>query len=340
MEKIRIGVICPSEIAHRRFMPALDKLPDLFEFRGIAVANEAEWTGKLSDDIKEKELQKAGAFIEEYGGTIYNSYASLIADDRIDAVYLPLPPALHYQWAKSALEHGKHVFVEKPSTTCVKDTKQLIETARANQLALHENYMFVYHSQIEKIKGIMSDKGLGDIRLIRADFGFPKRPENDFRYNKELGGGALLDCGGYTLKLTNLLMGMGAHIDAARLFYNYQNIDLYGSVQLSNHTNVAQVSFGMDNEYRCSLEIWGSSGTLRTGRIFSAPDNLQCTIEVEHNHETEKIEIAPDDTFKKSLMHFSRCVLDNDIREKTYGQILEQSALVENAFRLANQEEK
>ena len=182
-----------------------------FEYVGLAVATEEEWSGTVKVDGKERqpvasEYAKAENFQKTYGGKIYTGYSSLLSSD-IDAVYIPLPPALHYKWAKLALESGKHVLLEKPFTTSVKDTEDLIAIAKEKELAVHENYMFVYHTQLDYIKQQLVADVIGDIRLFRIDFGFPFRGVNDFRYNKELGGGALLDCGGYTLKLATYFLG-------------------------------------------------------------------------------------------------------------------------------------
>lgn len=331
MKKIRIGIICPSEIAFRRFMPALSKLSKTFVFGGVAVANEEEWIGQLSNDLKSAELKKAHEFVEQYGGKIYKSYTSLLEDKNIDAVYLPLPPALHYQWTKMALMNNKHVLVEKPSTICAADTEELIELANEKNLALHENYMFIYHKQLEVIKEALDKGDVGEVRLIRADFGFPKRGANDFRYNKSLGGGALFDCGGYPVRLLSYLMG-DIQIDSSKLIYNEQDIDLYGSAQVSSEKMVGQLSFGMDNEYRCNLEIWGSHGTMTAKRIFSAPDNFICHINIEKQQQITTIEVESDDTFKKSIITFSYCILDNDKRVENYKQLMKQSKLVEDLW--------
>ena len=211
MNKIRIGVICPSEIAFRRFMPALSEI-DSFEFAGVAIASAEEWSGEYNNNIHDSETNKACAFTDNYGGRIYESYLSLIEDSTVDAIYLPLPPALHYVWGKKVLENNKHLFLEKPSTTSMTNTAELITLAKENNLALHENYMFVYHSQIDEICKIIESGEIGEVRLYRIAFGFPRRSENDFRYNKALGGGTLLDNGGYTVKLASLLLGDTAQV--------------------------------------------------------------------------------------------------------------------------------
>ena len=103
----RIGIICPSEIAFRRFHPAL-KEAACFEYAGVAIASKEEFVG-ATDEILAKERSKAQTFVDNYGGKIYEGYRNLIESNDIDAVYLPLPPGLHYQWAKVALNVGKHI---------------------------------------------------------------------------------------------------------------------------------------------------------------------------------------------------------------------------------------
>jgi dTDP-3,4-didehydro-2,6-dideoxy-alpha-D-glucose 3-reductase len=124
---IRIGIICPSEIALRRFLPALKGLTG-FQFAGVAYASIAEWPGANDNTIQE-ERTKAEQFTEAYGGIIYDSYNNIIQANDINAIYIPLPPALHFQWAEKALAAGKHVLLEKPATTSLAETSKLLEMA-------------------------------------------------------------------------------------------------------------------------------------------------------------------------------------------------------------------
>ncbi len=330
MNKIKIGVLCPSEIAFRRFMPALKKL-DNFEYIGLAAATRREFTGDNSDEIMPSELEKARNFSEQYGGKIFSGYNSLITSSKIDAVYIPLPPALHFKWAKAALESGKHVLLEKPFTTNLSDTNTLIELAKSGNLAVHENYMFVYHSQLEWIRNKLTEGAVGDIRLIRIDFGFPFRGANDFRYNKALGGGALLDCGGYTLKLASVFLGESARITTSHL--NGKDgfeVDIYGSATLVNDNGLAaQVSFGMYNSYKCNLEVWGTTGTLFTGRILTAPEDFEPVVTVKNTEGMQDYTLPSDDTFKKSIEFFEKCVKNSAERIGNYNAICIQSKLVE-----------
>ncbi|MBE6901200.1 MAG: Gfo/Idh/MocA family oxidoreductase [Ruminococcaceae bacterium] len=330
MDKIRIGVLCPSEIAFRRFMPALMK-NERFEFVGISSASAEEWFGQPTEELVSAERAKAQNFINNYGGRLFSSYNELLSCPDIDAVYIPLPPALHHRWAKAALKHGKHVLLEKPFTTCAADTEELISLAKSNSLAVHENYMFVYHTQLDWIKNKINEDAIGDVRLIRIDFGFPFRGANDFRYNKELGGGALLDCGGYTVKLASMFLGSRARVTASQL--NSKDgfeVDIYGSATLTNDDGLtAQVSFGMDNSYKCSLEVWGSTGTIYTNRILTAPDGFEPVVVIKQGNEEQSFTLSADDTFSKSIEHFGNCISDSSMRTAHYDDIISQSGLIE-----------
>lgn len=327
---IRIGVLCPSEIAFRRFMPALKQL-DRFEYVGLAAATEREFSGADSDQVRDSELEKAEKFAAEHGGKIFSGYESLMTSDEIDAVYIPLPPALHFRWAKKALECGKHILLEKPFTTSLEDTKELIAIAENRGLAVHENYMFAYHTQLDWVKEQINSGVIGDVRLIRIDFGFPFRGANDFRYCKALGGGALLDCGGYTLKLASMLLGDTVRVTESQLCgKDGFEVDIYGSATLKNDNGLtAQVSFGMDNSYRCSLDIWGSTGSIYTNRILTAPAGYAPVMTINNADGEKNVELPTDDTFRKSIEAFADCISDSKKRADKYAEIIRQSGLVD-----------
>lgn len=311
---MRLGIVGCSEIAFRRFMPAVEMV------EGIEVVAVAE----------EYDQSKLEPFCKEYKIEGMDSFEQLIQREDIELVYVPQPPALHYEWARLALLAGKHVLIEKPSTIQYTDSEKLVHLAEEKGLALHENYMFQYHSQIEQIKNMISEGMIGEVRNLRCDFGFPMRAANDFRYNKQLGGGALLDAGGYTAKLATLFLGSTIRVDAARLnMLPDFEVDMYGSVQFSNEAGVVcQSSFGMDNGYRCSLEVWGSKGRIYTNRIFTAPENYNPVVFVETAQKKEEIILDTDIHFKKSIEEFVDQIKNVEKRKKMYDEILLQAKLV------------
>lgn len=343
---IRIGIICPSEIAFRRFMPALKKAESEIAFAGIGYANPEEWFGDISNvpieaikEQQERERAKAKTFIDAFGGKIFAGYKELIEAKKVDAIYLPLPPALHFKWAKLALESDKHVFVEKPSTCYLKDTEELISIAREKKLALHENYMFVFHNQIKELNEIIAQgTQVGKPRIFRITFGFPRRTLTDFRYNKKLGGGALLDAGGYTMRYATELLGKTARVTTAQVNYDPDfEVEIFGSATMVNDEGLtAQLAFGMDNDYRCDIEVWGSKGTITSGRILTAPVGCVPNYTLKQNQEYSQHNFSEDDAFYKSIQRFVRCVEEDDVRLENYGILLKQEQLVQQFRELSH----
>lgn len=317
MQKIRIGILGAADIAYRRFLPALSKTED-FIFAGVAVASEE---GKT----------RAQKLVNEFGGNVYVGYENLLRMPDIDAVYIPLPPSLHYAWADKALMMGKHVLSEKPCTTGVEDTKALIRLAEEKQLVLNENYAFTLHRQIRKIKELLSSGEIGEMRLIRSAFGFPYRRSDDFRYHKELGGGALLDCGGYVIKIAQLFLEGDIRVLASVLHQTEKHdVDMYGSVVLEDcNLTEAQLAFGMDNAYRCELEIWGSKASIFAPRIFTPPAEMETQIIVKGQAE-KCIKVEPDDQFVHVIEYFRACMEDREKSRQARETILRQAQLMES----------
>lgn len=336
---IKIGIICPSEIAFRRFLPALQKANDKIQFSAIGIASPEEWFGDLTNiscehiaEQQTRERTKVQSFIDQYGGEIVVGYGNLVSSDLIDAAYIPLPPALHYKWAKKALEAGKHVFVEKPSTTSLADTDDLINIASLKGLALHENYMFIYHEQLNAIDKVVKSGEIGNVRLYRISFGFPLRQLNDFRYNKILGGGALLDAGGYCIRYANYLLGGNAKVVTAKTNHiEGFEVEMYGSATMVNDSGtVAQLAFGMDNDYKCDIEIWGSKGTITSCRILTAPADFIPTYTIKKNQDVETHTLPADDAFLKSIERFIACIECEQTRKEEYNIIHTQESLIED----------
>ncbi len=317
MKKIAIGILGAADIAERRFLPALKK-SDRFTLAGVAVSSVAR-------------QEKAEKFTAAYGGKVYIGYEALLCDAAVDAVYIPQPPALHYQWAKQAIACGKHVLLEKPATIRLEHTQELVRLAREAGTAIAENYAFCYHRQVAAIRSVIESGQLGELRLIRAAFGFPHRDSRDFRYEASLGGGALFDCGGYTLKAAQLFLGDDICVKTSKLnFTDSHEVDLFGSATLENIDGLtAQVSFGMDNCYKCELEVWGSKGYVLAPRFFTPPADLETTIMVKTGDGDETLQAGADDQFCHLIEVFADCIKDPQEAQRAAAAMLRQMKLVD-----------
>lgn len=315
MVREKFGILGTADIAYRRFLPAL-KLDNESEYVGVAT----------------RYLDKAEKFVNTYGGRIFEGYEKAVEMSGITSMYIPLPPSLHYIWGMASLENNKHVFMEKPCSVSVDNTVRLVNKARSSNLVLYENYGFLYHKQLAQIKKLVwEEKILGDVRLIRINFSFPRRLGNDFRYDKELGGGALLDCGGYTVRLAMELLGKDILVDTAKLNYVREcEVDMYGTATLqSADGGIAQLAFGMDNGYKCELEIIGQKGWIRAPRIFTAPADCETTLLTNIDNSDAVISIGKDNQFFNALRVFNELIKDSGKRQEVYEDIICTAKLVE-----------
>lgn len=320
---ISIGILGASEIAFRRFLPALQKDPR-FHYVGVAY-------------YREQDAEKVKAFKEQFGGEVFFGFDSLIRNPKVDAIYVPQPPALHYQYGKQVLEAGKHLFMEKPFTTDETKTKELVELAKAKDKAAIENYMFRFHKQINRFIEIAHSGVVGQLDHFEVRFAFPLRQLNDFRYNKALGGGALLDCGGYTIMLSNILVGGDGQVTPNKPLFEKEKgfeVDMGGSGTIvSSSTRIrCDFSFGMDNEYACYAKAFGSKGVLVAPRVLTAPSDFDVKFQLFNLDQTtllEEIEIGIDDSFLKSIDNFYNAVTSSEKREENYSRILKQAHFIE-----------
>ena len=151
----------------------------------------------------------ADAFAERYGiERAYGSYAELLADDRIEAVYNALPNAMHHPWTMAALAAGKHVLCEKPLAVTADQARQMFDEARRRDRVLVEAFMYRAHPLTHKAIELLRGGAIGDLRLIRTSFCYcTNKIDGNVRFSTDLAGGALMDIGCYCTSLCLLAAG-------------------------------------------------------------------------------------------------------------------------------------
>src|SRR4051794_32806887 len=102
----------------------------------------------------------------------FGSYEELLASDEIDAVYIPLPNAMHKEWSIKALQQGKHVLCEKPLAASAADVREMIAAADASGVKLMEAFMYRFHPATSRLLELIKDGAIGTPRVIKATFGF------------------------------------------------------------------------------------------------------------------------------------------------------------------------
>lgn len=314
MKKLRIGVLGCANIAKRTVIPTIKSIP---RFELVAVAS--------------RTIEKANAFASQFDCEAIEGYQNLVNRADIDAIYMPLPTGLHEAWVLPCIEAGKHLLIEKSLAMTYESAQLMVKKAAAKGLVMMEDFMFLYHSQHQKIKELIAADEIGEIRSFKSSFGFPPfRDADNFRYNQALGGGALLDAAAYTIRASQLFLGRDLTVAAATLNYPQgKEVDIYGGAFLKGpNGSFAQLAFGFDNYYQCNYEIWGSKGKLIAHKSFTPRNSEKPLVTIEKQDRKLSINLAADDHFVNILNEFIRRIDEKDI-EDSYLEILNQSRLVQ-----------
>ena len=158
--------------------------------------------------VGSRELARARAFADEHGiPAAYGSYEELLGDPSVEAVYNPLPNTLHCEWSIRALEAGKHVLCEKPMSSSVAEVEEAFDAAERSGFLLTEAFMYRHHPQTERLRSLVAEGAIGELRLMRSVFSYGLFDEGNIRLRTEVDGGSLMDVGCYCISGSRLLAG-------------------------------------------------------------------------------------------------------------------------------------
>ncbi len=246
----------------------------------------------------------------EYKCEGFLDFEEMIDIDDIDIIYLSTPPGVHYQQAKKSLLSNKHVWIEKPLTTNLDSTIELIEISVSRGLSLFECLMYQFHPQFNELNQYIRNDSLGKIIDITCRFCLPFMPESGFRFNKELGGSCMYDVGIYPISLI-LSLFEDAKIEILDSNISFDNsddqIDSKGSVRLliNSETN-CNLFWRYNSSYRNEIEIWGENSSLNTKKIFSKDNEYVPVFSISDiNGNSEEIVIKSANHFYEMLETYS-----------------------------------
>jgi predicted dehydrogenase len=226
--------------------------------------------------VGSRDAQTAAAFAAAHGlARHHGSYAALLADAELDAVYLPLPNTLHAEWAIRAMESGKHVLCEKPLALGLDEARAMFDAARRHGVVLLESFPYQFQPQTFDLLALLQEGAIGAVRSVQACFGFTlPNPQDNIRMKPELGGGALLDAGSYPLSLIRMAMGCApqrVHADATWATTGV-DISLAATLHYADGRR-AQLSCAMDAANHRRATIVGSKGTIETEYLNHTSDH-------------------------------------------------------------------
>ncbi|NBM17014.1 Gfo/Idh/MocA family protein [Streptomyces sp. GC420] len=316
---VRVGVMGCAGIAVRRMLPAFAECP------GTEIAA-----------VASRDPAKAQRVAERFGCRPVHGYAELLELDDVQAVYVPLPAAMHAQWVEAALNAGRHVLAEKPVTTDPADTERLVKLAGGLGLAMMENVMFVHHPRHEAVRRLVADGAIGELRSFHSSFTIPPLPDDDIRYSPELGGGALADVGVYPLRAALHFLGPELDVVGARFSQGPgRRVETSGAALLSTPGGVtAQITFGMEHAYRSVYELWGSGGGITVDRAFTPPGDHATVIRLHRGGNVEEIRLDPFDQVAATVTAFATAVRARTVPDNR--DTLRQAALLDEIQRSAS----
>jgi len=180
-DKIRWGIVSTAKIGMTKVIPGIQRSKT-----GVAAA------------IASRGLERAQAAAAELGiEKAYGSYEDLLADPEIDAIYNPLPNHMHVPVTAQAVEAGKHVLCEKPIALNADEAARLLDLPKDRLVA--EGFMVRAHPQWMKARDLVRSGELGELKAIQGFFSYFNDDPGNIRNKADIGGGALMDIGCYTM---------------------------------------------------------------------------------------------------------------------------------------------
>lgn len=299
---MNFGVLSTAGIARKAFLPAVDAS----DHETVAIASRSEG--------------RADAVAEEYGiEHVYEGYDRLLEDAPIDAVYIPLPNALHAEWTKAAADAGIDVLCEKPLAVDTVEARDVVDYCEQRDVTLMEGFMYLYHPRTRRALEIADDH-FGTIRSVTASFKFSLtgRPD-DIRLSPDLDGGSLMDVGCYPVSVARQFLGEPARVYAHADDSRDAGVDTELAAVLEYASGAsARIASGFDTQKVQYYRVEAENGWLEVRDAFDVPggEPLELEYEVDGRHALETFE--PVDQYRLEVEHFADCV-ENGATPRTDG---------------------
>jgi predicted dehydrogenase len=294
MADIRIGVLGAARIAPMALVRPAKAVPE------VTVAA-----------IAARDPARAQAFAKKHGvARTHTSYADLIADPELDAVYIPLPNGLHADWTLRAIDAGKHVLCEKPFTSNEKEARTVADAAAASNVVVMEAFHYRYHPLAEKMRALVHGGALGEIRHVQTAMCFPLPLFNDIRYNYDLAGGATMDAGCYAIHCLRLLGPGEPEVVSARAKLKGPKVDRAMVADFrfaSGATGRIETSMWSRTLLKMGARVVGDRGELRVFNFATPQMFNRFSVTVDGKKTSERV--RGDATYTYQLRAFAGAVL-------------------------------
>jgi D-xylose 1-dehydrogenase (NADP+, D-xylono-1,5-lactone-forming) len=310
------------------------------------ILSTANITNKLLDSgsdqqfvaVGSRDITRAEAFAAEKGiARAHGSYEALLADPDVDAIYNPLPNALHVEWSIRALQAGKHVLCEKPLSRHPDDVDRAFDVADREGRLLAEAFMWRHHPQVVRARDLLEAGAIGELHVIRAHFAFSAADPDDIRLQASLEGGGLMDVGCYCVSGCRTIAGaepVSAFADYVPGGNGGVDVALVATLRFPDDV-LAHFDCGLAYPGGDVLEAVGSDGSL----FLDDPwHGREAVIEVRRGDgSVEGVETGPANSYALELANFEAAVRGETTallaRDDALGQARTIAALYTSAER-------
>ena len=245
--------------------------------------------------VASRDAEKAETYAERWSiPESFGRYEEMLADPRIDVVYISLPNSLHAPWAVAAADAGKHVLCEKPLALTVEEVDSIIASGRRNGVHIAEAFMYRHHPQTLQVKDLVEEGAIGDLRMARGSFSFFLSNPGDVRLDPELGGGSIWDIGCYPISYIRTMFGGEPEEVFGQMDPTSQGVDLsfHGQMKFSGN-RFGQFDCSFAGPLRSEIEIVGSMGSIYIPNPYKPSVNNRIEIRRDGAGEGSRIEVLP-----------------------------------------------
>jgi D-xylose 1-dehydrogenase (NADP+, D-xylono-1,5-lactone-forming) len=285
---VKWGILSTADI-NRKVIPGV-QASDKAEL--IAVASRDQ--RRAEEYAREWEIDRA-----------YGSYQALLDDPDVEAVYISLPNTLHCDWSIRAVGAGKHVLCEKPMSRHVGDVESAFVAAEKNRRILMEAFMYRHNPQTTRLRQLVDDGAIGDVRLVRSSFSYSLYDTDNIRLRTDVEGGSLMDVGCYCVSGSRLLAGEPEQVYGQQFVGRSGTDWVFGGTMRFRGDVFAQFDCGTALPERDELEAIGSDGSLFVDDPWHC---VEPVIELRRDGGLERIEVEHADSYRLEIENLSDAI--------------------------------
>ena len=239
----------------------------------------------------------------------YGSYAELLADKEVEAVYIPLPNRFHAEWVRKAADAGKHVLCEKPFAMSAEEARETFDYARRKGVLVMESLMYRFHPQWIRAGEIARGGDLGEIHAVNTFFSYMIADPGNVRNRLDIGGGGLRDVGSYAVSAARFLIGAEPTRVMSLLYRDPAlKTDTLSTGVLDFGKARSVFTVGTQTQAWQRVEAIGSGGMLAIHIPFNAYSDAPAEMLVTGWNGTRTVQVPPADQFVEVFDAFSRAV--------------------------------